>query len=799
MFTIEPGTQLTFLTNEAGHIDSWNGGCETLFGLRADQVIGQPMALLLAGDTSQDWPARWHDLAPRAAGCGVAVMLRCAHTSTLEAMLALAMQHGPDGRKVGCIASLSTRLDTDAPESVRVGQVPLAKVVDLFPGTFYAINRDRRFVLWNHNLETLQEMSADEIAAANPLDMFDLAQRPRIAEQMRRVLEEGAEARLEAEVIAKSGRETPMVLCGTRIHCENADYLFGVGIDISEQRAQQQQLRLRERALHAANNGIVITSCAGRDNPIEYVNPAFERITGYTAAEIVGRDSRFMAAPGLDTKERAELRRAINERHAASVQFRNKRKNGELFWNDLSITPVLDENGKATHFIGVLTDITAVKQRTAHLEHAVNHDPLTGLANRNLLWDRLEQALHLAQRNRSRVAAVLIDLDNFKGINDNYGHEAGDHVLKMVARRLAASVRDSDTVARLSGDEFVLVLVNQPSQRFTLRMIERVRDALVVPVSFNGREIAVGASLGVATYPQDGTNHTELMRGADLAMYHAKATGHNEVQFFSADMKASTEAKQKLHASMREALERDEMYLLFQPRIDAHTERVCGFEALLRWRHPQQGLLLPAAFLPDAEENGCIVQIGHKVLDQACSFVKRLRERGHDDVPVSVNVSEREVCQDNFIKGITERLERYGLPPASLELELREETLIRNPGLGRDLAGQLRALGLSLSVDEFGQGISDLGFLQDLSASHVKLAKSAVHALSHNERASDIAKALIDIGHNLKIPVAADAVETGAQMEFLRNNGCDEIQGMWFSAPLRAEDAERLLDERQMA
>jgi EAL domain-containing protein (putative c-di-GMP-specific phosphodiesterase class I) len=241
------------------------------------------------------------------------------------------------------------------------------------------------------------------------------------------------------------------------------------------------------------------------------------------------------------------------------------------------------------------------------------------------------------------------------------------------------------------------------------------------------------------------------------------------------------------------------MYLLFQPRIDARTERVLGFEALLRWRHPQQGLLLPAAFLPDAEENGCIVQIGNRVLDQACSFLQRLRERGYNDVPVSVNVSEREAGEQNFVSGIMERLKRFDLPAHSLELELREETLIRNPVLGRDLAAQLRALGLSLSVDEFGEGISDLSFLQELTAGHVKLAKSAVHAICNDERASAITKALIDIGHNLKIPVAADAVETRAQMEFLRTNGCDEIQGMWFSEPLRAEDAERMLGERQLA
>jgi diguanylate cyclase (GGDEF)-like protein/PAS domain S-box-containing protein len=799
MFKTETATRAAFLTDETGHVSSWNDCCARLFGLDAAAVLGQPLASLLEDGDRREWPERWGELVKRAQDAGVGVTLRCAGGKTVASVMTLIGQQGADGSFAGWVASLTAGVTREAPEALRVGQMPLASIVDVFPGTFYAINRDRRFVLWNHNLENIQEMSADEIAAASPLDMFDLAERPLIAEKMRQVLDEGAEVMVEAEVIAKSGRGTPMVLCGTRINCDGADYLFGVGIDVTAQRAQEHQLRLRERALHASSNGIVIAGCEARDNPIEYVNPAFERITGYSAAEVMGRDSRFMAAPGLDTNERARVRAAIHERRAVNVVFRNKRKNGELFWNDLSITPVHDENGKVTHFIGVIVDVTAARQRTADLEHEVNHDALTGLANRNLLWDRLEHALHLAQRNKSRVATVLIDLNNFKAINDNYGHEAGDMVLQVVSKRLQASVRDSDTVARLSGDEFVLVLVNQPSLRFTLRMIERVRDGLVMPVSFNGTEIPVGASLGVAVYPLDGANVPELVRSADLAMYHAKSTGRNEVQFFSADMKSSTEAKEKMHTSMREALARDEMYLLFQPRIDAHTERVLGFEALLRWRHPQQGLLLPAAFLPEAEENGCIVQIGNKVLDQACSFVQRLREQGYKDVPVSVNVSEREVCQHNFVGGITERLARYGLPAASLEVEVREETLIRNPGLGRDLAAQLKALGMSLSVDEFGEGVSDLSFLQELSAGHVKLAKSAVHAISSDERASAITKALIDIGHNLKIPVAADAVETRAQMEFLRSNGCDEIQGMWFSEPLRAEDAERMLGERQMA
>jgi diguanylate cyclase (GGDEF)-like protein/PAS domain S-box-containing protein len=627
--------------------------------------------------------------------------------------------------------------------------------------------------------------------------MFDPADRPKIDEAMRAIFDAGAEVALEAKVISKSGRIVPMMLCGARIECDGEDYLFGFGIDISERREREETLRLRERALHCASNGIAITRCEGNDNPIEYVNPAYEHITGYTAAEILGRDSRFMAAPGMDARERAQLRAAIAERRSLNVVFRNLRKNGELFWNDLSITPVKDDDGIVRHFIGVSTDVTAVRQRTVDLEHEVNHDPLTGLANRTLLWDRLEQALHMAQRNKSLVATVLIDLNDFKQINDNHGHEAGDPARWW--RGPACPVRDSDTVARLSGDEFVLVLVNQPSLRYTLRMILRVREALTVPMSFNGKDIPVAASIGVAVYPHDGLTVVGLVRAADEAMYHAKATGSNEVSFFSADMKAATEAKKRLEWAMRNALKGDQLFLVYQPRIDIRSGRIKGFEALLRWRHPEHGLMLPAAFLQDAEENGCIVPIGKLVLEHACAFLQRLRLRGYDDVPVSINVSQREYSQHDFVQGVAARLDSYGLPRNSLQVELQEDGLIRNPGLGREVASQLSAMGLPLSVDEFGDGPLDLNYLQQLTACQVQMARSAVHAIANGEKGSAVAKTLIDIGHNLNMAVLAESVETPDQMEFLRAHGCDQLQGIWFSEPLSAEAAEQMLGARDFA
>jgi diguanylate cyclase (GGDEF)-like protein/PAS domain S-box-containing protein len=805
MFEFDVPTRAVFLADEAGNIAAWNDGCARLFGMPADAVLGRPVTDLIA--TGQDaWLAALQggtrhkvqpDPQPNAQrNARLDVELRCAGDCILHAALMLAPLFDAGGAMRGCAVAVGTRHERGATESAKVAATPLAAVVDLFPGTFYAINEDGRFVLWNHNLERITGLAPDELAATRAIDLLDLSERPRLAAAIRRVFEQGEEMKLEVEFVSRSGQEIPFLLCGTKIRCNGGTYLFGLGVDIAERRARDEQLHLRASALHAASNGIAITRCAGPDNLIEYVNPAFERITGYPADEVIGTDPRFMAAPGMDANERTLLRESLAGCRPVNVVLRNLRKNGELFWNDLNITPVQDEHGAVTHFIGVINDVTALKQRTAHLEHEVNHDPLTGLANRNLMWDRLEQGLHLAQRQKSLVATVLIDLDNFKTINDTFGHEAGDLVLKVVARRLQASVRDSDTVARMSGDEFVLVLVNQPSLRFTLRMVERLRQSFAIPVSFGGQEIPVGASVGVSLYPHDGSTAAELVRAADVAMYHGKGkrveNGGNDVHFFSADMKSSTEAKRKIERGLHDALDHDELFLLYQPRVAVHSGKVTGFEALLRWRHPEHGVLPPSRFLAEAEENGVIVQIGQRVLDQACAFAAQLGALGFGSVPVTVNVSYREFSQPGFIASLRERLRQHRLGPGSLQLDVRIDGLIRNPALGRDLAEQLRELGVRLSVDGLGTGLCDLGYLQQLSASQVTLARSAVHAITDGGNA--IAKSLIDIGHNLNMEVVGEAVETRPQMEFLTSLGCDQLQGIWFSEPLPAEAARSYLE-----
>jgi diguanylate cyclase (GGDEF)-like protein/PAS domain S-box-containing protein len=796
MFDTDASVRVVFLMDEAGNVLTWNPGCAALFGLAAERILGRPVTTLFAQAGRDAWGAGWGALTRQQDGTQLHVDLDCAGR-VLIGNLVLAPQRDVGGVLRGWAVAIATEGERDAAETERVARTPLSSIVHMFPGTFYVINQEGRLVLWNRNLERLMEMAPEELAAAHVAATLELQQRPSWAGAMRQVFDEGKEFSLELDYVSKSGRSTPMLLCGARVRCNGDEYMFGMGMDISQRRLREQRLRLRERALHAASNGIVITRLQGRDNVIEYANPAFERITGYPLDEIVGRDPRFMAAPGMDAAERAQLREAVAARMPANVILRNRRKDGELFWNDLNITPVHDETGVASHYIGVLVDVTATKLRTAHLEHEVNHDPLTGLANRNLLWDRLEQAVHLAQRQKSLVATVLIDLDKFKLINDTYGHEAGDVVLKVVGRRLQASVRDSDTVARMSGDEFVLVLSNQPSLRFTLRMVERVRESFAIPVSFNGHEIPIGASVGVSLYPHDGNTAPELVRAADLAMYHGKGDGNQDVHFYSSDMKSSTDAKGRIEVALRAALENGELFLLYQPRLSMSSGKVTGFEALLRWRHPEQGVLAPAQFLAEAEENGIIVQVGQQVLDHACAFAATLRELGFDDVPVAVNVSYREYTQPGFLAGLAERQARWGLKPHDLQLDLRIDGLGRNPALGRELAEQLRLLGVDLSVDGFGGGVCDLGFLQQLSASHVKLSHGTVHAIADGGAA--VAKSLIDIGHNLNMEVVGEAVETEPQVAFLKSHGCDQVQGAWFSEPLDEDAARRMLQEHQPA
>jgi len=789
-----PEDLAAFLIGSGGTIQSWNPGCQRLLGHREAAALDQAAETLLAPLAGDAAALRAPPAASADSGrAGAEIELGRADGSRARYEVRLLPQHNRSGQ-AGCVALLAPA-PVPAPRSERqlVGALELESLMSLGSNNFCVINSSGRLVLWNRQVELTTQLTGAELSSAHVTDIFPEQQRAMVRQRLQEALAQDGELQLECDMAAKDGHVTPHLFAVNRFRLANQYYIFCLGMDITARRRDEETLRLRERALHATSNGVVITRCAGESNPIEYVNPAFEQITGYSAAEAIGNDARFMAAPGLDEAERSQLRAAVAAEREANVVFRNLRKNGELFWNDLTVTPVRNDKGQVSHFIGIINDVTAQKQRTSLLEHEVNHDPLTGLANRSLLWDRLEQALHAAQRNKTLVAVVLVDLNKFKQINDTLGHEAGDEVLKLVARRLQAGVRDSDTVARLSGDEFVLVLTDQPSLRFTLRMIERLRASMDKPLLFNSKDVTVGAAIGVSVYPHDGCSALELVRAADVAMYDAKGSGVPDVRFFSAEMRSCTAARQKLETDMRNAVANNEVFLLYQPRWSLRSGRVAGIEALLRWRHPELGVLLPTAFLADAEESGLILPLGKWVVEHACAMLARLASLGHGELPLSVNASYREFIQDGFIANIGAALQRHGVAPRNFELELREEHLMRNPHLGSSVAAGCRELGIRLTVGNFGAGASNLSYLQSLPINELKMTRSSVHEICPRTRMGRMAKTLIDIGHNLGLEIVGEGVETELQCSFLKQSGCDQAQGHALCAPLSAAKLEQLL------
>ncbi len=567
-----------------------------------------------------------------------------------------------------------------------------------------------------------------------------------------------------------------------------------VGIrDLTRTRQTEEALRLRNRAIEASVNAIVITNFTKPDNPIEYVNPAFERITGYTAAEVLGRNPGFLHGDDRDQPEIEKIRAAIREQREGHAVLRNYHKDGTLYWNDLHIAPVLDNSGKVTHFVGVQNDITESKRYQEELEHQANHDTLTGLANRNLLDDRLQQAMVYSQRYGRLLAVGFIDLDDFKFINDSLGHNIGDQLLKNVAKRLKTCVREGDTVTRLGGDEFVLILNDQEDVAGVSHLMERILEAIAQPMIIDGHDLYTSCSIGLSLYPQDGQDVETLLKNADVAMYRAKEQGRNDYQFHTMEMNTRLNERRLLEGSLRHALERSEFVLYYQPRVDLGTGQIVGMEALIRWQHPDLGLILPARFIPLAEETGLIIPIGEWVFRTACAQNKAWQDAGLPAVIVSVNLSARQFRQKDLGKILSRILAETGLDAQYLELELTESLVMHNAEEFIDAMIGLKALGMHISIDDFGTGYSSLSYLKRFPIDRLKLDRSFVRDILSDPNDAVISQTVIVLAHSLNLKVTAEGVETAEQAAFLRAHHCDEVQGFYFGRPVPADEFMRLL------
>lgn len=429
-----------------------------------------------------------------------------------------------------------------------------------------------------------------------------------------------------------------------------------------------------------------------------------------------------------------------------------------------------------------------LQEMNQQLLHAASHDPLTGLPNRTLLHDRLGQAISHGRRHHSQFAVVVFDLDRFKAINDSMGHAAGDEALRQVAVRISSMLRQSDTLARVGGDEFIALLPNAGSRAEVHAVLAKVQQAIGQTLRLGSIDVHMASSIGVAFFPQDAADPLTLLRHADAAMYHAKRHGRNDLQFYAEGMGDVDRARLEVEHDLRTALANGELELHYQPKVDVGNGRVRGAEALLRWRHPSRGLLLPADFIHVAEECGLILPLGEWVLREACLQLRRWHDAGQAHLTMAVNLSAEQFCQDDLVRRVQQAVADAGIAARNLELELTESSVMRDTERSVRLLGEIAALGVRISVDDFGTGYSSLSYLRRLPLHTLKIDRSFIREVDSSREDAEIVRAIVSLAHSLELNVIAEGVETGAQFQFVRNLGCEQYQGYLCSAPLRADD-----------
>ncbi len=549
-------------------------------------------------------------------------------------------------------------------------------------------------------------------------------------------------------------------------------------------------LRLHQRAIEAAANPILLISATRQGYPIEYANPASERTLGYGPGELTGLPLASLARTDSEEPGLEELRQALYECRKGHALVRQAARDGRELVSEVYIAPVKDAQGTTEHFVVTTYDVTVAKRYEAELAHRARYDTLTGLANRALLADRIERAI--AAAGGKPVWAVALDIDNFKLINDTLGRRLGDEALRAIAARIAGAVRQADTAARSGGDDFMLVLTGCSDERQAAAQVQAVREAIGEPLAVGDQTLVFGSSAGVAGFPADGADPETLVKHAEVAMYRAKQTGRNAVQFYAPHMNAHAIDRLALEGALRGALREDQFELYFQPQVDLGSGRVVGTEALIRWRHPHFGTVLPERFIALAEETGLIVPIGAWVLRAACRQNHDWQQAGMGPLRIAVNLSARQFSEPDLVQTVRQVLDETGLGADSLEIELTESMMMADVEAAIETMRCLKAMGVKLSIDDFGTGYSSLAYLKRFPVDVLKIDRSFVHDMVSPDGAAMV-DAIISLAHGQRMGVIAEGVETMEQLDYLRGCGCDEVQGHIYSRPQPVHAVEALL------
>lgn len=558
----------------------------------------------------------------------------------------------------------------------------------------------------------------------------------------------------------------------------------GTHVDISEKKRQEALLQQDAAVFEHTIEGVIITDPEGK---IINANRAFEYITGYSKNEVIGRNPNLLKSGRQDKSFYRALWESLKKRGYWRGEIWNRRKDGTVFPEWTTISSVTNDNGEVVNYISVFSDISDIKRKEEKLQHLADHDILTDLPNRLMFNHLLDQALSEARRNKSRIAVIFIDLDRFKNINDSMGHKAGDELLKIIAHRFQANVRRQDVVSRIGGDEFIILFKDIGSINSVTGTINQIMSAFEKPIELEGQQIHITASIGVSLYPDNGETAVTLIKNADAAMYRAKDEGRNTFQFYSREMTSIAFERVVMENSIRKSLDQGDFYLVYQPQIMMDTGMICGIEALIRWNHPDMGVVTPSRFIPIAEESGLIHEIGLWVLKTACAQAQQWRNKKFYFGQIAVNISGLQLTRKSFFRKVESIIKNCGIDPALLELEITEGYFMLDIDQSIEQLESLRNLGISLSIDDFGTGYSSLSYLKSLPVKKLKIDQSFVRDIATDANDLAIVDAIIAMGHALGMSVIAEGVENQHQAELLRDHGCLISQGFFFANPMEVE------------
>ena len=694
-----------------------------------------------------------------------------------------------DGRVAGVVAAFSdVSARKQADQALRASETRFRNILERAPIGMALVSLCGQFVQVNQALCDILGYGREELQHLTFLELVhpdDLAES--LASLERLLLGKTDADASERRYVRKDGGLVWIMLTVSVLGVERgrALELIAQAQDITERKRDEAELNLAASVFRNTMDGVMVTDA---DSRIVSVNPAFSRITGYSATEALGRKPSLLSSDHHGAEFYTALWQDLTREGRWEGELWNRRKNGDVFLEWLTIGMVPGADGKPERYVGVFNDITELRRKDEHIRHQAFHDALTGLPNRALLLDRLRQRTAFAHRNEDRFGVMFIDLDRFKAINDSLGHDVGDGLLREVADRLRHCVRASDTVARMGGDEFVVLLDSGGTLEDFATLAKGIIARLSEPASVAGHTLQIGASVGIACCPEDGADTVDLMKHADAAMYAAKADSRGSYRFFQSAMTAKASLRLQMEMELRHAVAGGELELFYQPKVQLDSGAPRGVEALVRWLHPRLGRVPPGDFIPLAEETGIIHELGDWVLAQACRQVNAWRAQGLGLIPVAVNLSACQLQRGDLVERITHLSRQHDFPPSALQIELTESSVMASPEHVAGVFKRLREIGVSIAIDDFGTGYSSLAYLRRLPIEVLKIDRSFVMNADKDEGDAQIVRTILALGQALKLSVVAEGVETASQAEFLKNCGCTTGQGYLYARPGTAAD-----------